>query len=90
MGKCHALAWTAVQAVFGDRPLVRLAHLSEVTDALAARRAGEFGFARSGPDWRALVNDPAVDVVSVTTPNQFHAEMAVAALEAGSMCGAKS
>lgn len=83
MGKCHALAWTAVHAVFGDGPVVRLAHLSEVTDELAARRAGEFGFARSGADWRALVNDPAVDVVSVTTPNQFHAEMAVAALEAG-------
>jgi predicted dehydrogenase len=29
------------------------------------------------------VNDPAVDVVSITTPNAFHPEMAIAALEAG-------
>jgi predicted dehydrogenase len=83
MGKCHALAWTAVHAVFGDGPTVRLAHLSEVTDALASQRAAEFGFARSGADWRQLIADPEVDVVSVTTPNQFHAEMAIAALEAG-------
>ena len=83
MGKCHALAWTGVHAVFGDGPSVRLEHLVEVTPELAAQRAGEFGFARSGSDWRALVSDPKVDVVSITTPNQFHAEMAIAALEAG-------
>ena len=43
MGKCHALAWTAVHAVFGDGPTIRLAHLSEATDELAATRAAEFG-----------------------------------------------
>ena len=83
MGKCHALAWTGVHAVFGDGPRVRLEHLVEITAELAAQRAGEFGFARSGSDWKALVTDPKVDVVSITTPNQFHAEMAIAALEAG-------
>ncbi len=83
MGKCHALAWTSVHAVFGDGPRVRLEHLCEVTPELAARRASEFGFARSTADWRALVTDPNVDVVSITTPNQFHAEMAIAALQAG-------
>ena len=83
MGKCHALAWTSVHAVFGDGPAVRLEHLVEVTPALAAQRAGEFGFARSGADWHSLMADPKVDVVSITTPNQFHAEMAIATLEAG-------
>jgi len=83
MGKAHALAWTGVKAVFGDGPRLRLEHLVEVTDALAAQRAGEFGFAQSGSDWRALIANPQVDVVSITTPNQFHAEMAIAALEAG-------
>jgi predicted dehydrogenase len=83
MGKCHALAWTGVKPVFGDTPDVRLAMLCEVTEALAAKRAGEFGFARATADWRALIADPAVDVVSITTPNAFHPEMAIAALEAG-------
>ncbi|WDR01270.1 Gfo/Idh/MocA family oxidoreductase [Devosia algicola] len=83
MGKCHALAWNAVASVFGDLERPVLAHLAEVDAALAARRADEFGFARATGDWRALIADPAVDIVSITTPNAFHAEMAIAALEAG-------
>jgi predicted dehydrogenase len=83
MGKCHALAWTGVRAVFADTPHIRQVALCEVTEDLARRRADEFGFASATTDWRALIADPAVDVVSVTTPNAFHAEMAIAALEAG-------
>jgi predicted dehydrogenase len=83
MGKCHALAWTSVRAVFGDTPEIRLASLCEVSDDLAQKRAAELGFAKATSDWRALIADPTVDVVSVTTPNQFHADMAVAALDAG-------
>jgi predicted dehydrogenase len=83
MGKCHALAWNAVKPVFGDGPKPRLVHLAEVSADLAQRRAGEFGFERFTSDWRALIADPEVEVVSVTTPNAFHAEMAIAALEAG-------
>ncbi|QQR37567.1 Gfo/Idh/MocA family oxidoreductase [Devosia oryziradicis] len=83
MGKCHALAWNGVKAVFGDGPRPVLVHLAEVNAALAREKADEFGFERSTGDWRALVADPDVEVVSVTTPNAFHAEMAVAALEAG-------
>lgn len=83
MGKCHALAWNAVKPVFGDGPRPRLVHLAEVSADLAERKADEFGFERSTADWRALIDDPDVEVVSVATPNQFHAEMAIAALEAG-------
>ncbi len=83
MGKCHALAWTGVKPVFGDTPDVRRAVLCEVTEELAQKRAGEFGFARATADWRALIADPQVDVVSITTPNPLHAEMAIAALQAG-------
>lgn len=83
MGKCHALAWTSARAVFGDVPEVRLVHLGEAGADLARRRAQEFGFARASGDWRAVIDDPQVDVVSITAPNQFHAEMATAALQAG-------
>jgi predicted dehydrogenase len=83
MGKCHALAWNAVKPVFGDGPTPKLLHLGEATADLAARRAEEFGFARSTGNWREVIADPEVEVVSITTPNAFHAEMAIAALEAG-------
>ena len=80
MGKCHALAWNAVAAVFGDVERPHLAVLAEASQDLAERKAQELGFARATGDWRSLVTDPAVDVVSITTPNAFHPEMAIAAL----------
>ena len=83
MGKCHAFAWNGVAAIYGDIERPHLAMLAEVDEGLARQRASEFGFERATGDWHALVNDPGIDVVSITTPNQFHAEMAIAALEAG-------
>ena len=57
--------------------------LADATDALAADAAARFGFEKSTGDWRALVNDPAVDVVDITSPNAMHSEMALAAIAAG-------
>jgi predicted dehydrogenase len=83
MGKCHALAWNAVAPVFGDVPRPRLAVLAEASPERAEGKARELGFERATGDWRSLVTDPAVDVVSITAPNAFHPEMAIAALKAG-------
>ena len=83
MGKCHALAWNAVNPVFGDCPDVRLVHLADLTKEQAAAKAQELGFEKCTARWRAVIEDPQVDVVSITTPNAFHPEMAIAALEAG-------
>ncbi len=83
MGKCHALAWNTVGTVFGDTPEIGLVHLGEANIDLATKRAKEFGFAKASGDWRTVIADPQVDVVSITAPNQFHPEMAIEALKAG-------
>jgi predicted dehydrogenase len=83
MGKSHALAWNAVKPVFGDVPDIRLAHLGEANETLARAKADEFGFEKASGDWKKVIADPEVDVVSVTTPNKFHLEMVAAALAAG-------
>jgi predicted dehydrogenase len=57
--------------------------IADVNEDLAARAAQQYGFARASGDWRALVNDPLIDVVSITTPNTLHKEMALAAIAAG-------
>ncbi len=82
IGKVHALGYRAAPAVFGIEP-PRLAVLADVDEATAARAAGAFGFERSTGDWRELVDDPAVDVVDITTPNPLHEEMALTAIAAG-------
>ena len=83
MGKAHSLAYRAVGGVFPLplQPVLEL--LADVTPEAAASAARDFGFARSTGDWRALVTDPAIDVVSITTPNALHAPMALAAIAAG-------
>ncbi len=83
MGKCHALALGAVKARMGDVPRPLLKILCDVDEPTVRARADEWGFARATTDWRALIADPEVQLVSVTTPNRLHREMAVAALEAG-------
>jgi predicted dehydrogenase len=83
MGKCHALAWNAVRPVFGDCAAIRLAKLADVDARLAAEKADAFGFQASTTNWRDLLDDPQIDVVSVTAPNAFHPEMAIEALKAG-------
>lgn len=83
MGKCHALAWTSVATVFPNIERPELVALADLTPELARQKAKAFGFKKGVGDWRELVSDPAIEVISVTAPNQFHADMAIAALEAG-------
>ena len=83
MGECHALAFTAVAPLFQPRLRPRLAVVADVNAAAAERARDRFGFARATADWRELVADPAVGLVSITAPNVLHKEMALAAIAAG-------
>jgi predicted dehydrogenase len=83
MGKCHAMAYGAVKAVFGDVPAIDRIALCDVEAVRAEQCREEFGFARATTRWRDLVEDPAIQLVSVTSPNGLHREMAIAALDAG-------
>ena len=83
MGKAHALAWSAVRPVFGKEIRPRLEVLCDKPADKASALAEQFGFARATDDWRAAILDPAVDAVSITTPNKLHAEMVIVAARAG-------
>ncbi len=84
MGKAHATAFKNVPLVFGNEPARPVLEIVADLDAAAVEKwAGEFGFNRWTTDWREVVNDPKVDIVDITTPNNLHAEMAIAAAKAG-------
>src|SRR5262245_32613225 len=83
MGECHALAFTAVTPVFQPRLRPRLQMVADVNAAAAERARERFGFARASADWRELVADSSVELVSITAPNILHKEMALAAIAAG-------
>lgn len=77
------MAWNSVATVFGDVERPRLIALADVTPELAERQAKSFGFDSATARWQDLIENPEINVISITAPNQFHAAMAIAALEAG-------
>jgi len=48
-----------------------------------AEFAARWGWQQTSTDWRKAMSDPEIGLVDVGTPNNMHAEMAIAALEAG-------
>jgi predicted dehydrogenase len=54
-------------------------------DPSADRRAHaeRIGYAETTADWRAVIDHPDVEVVSITVPNSMHREVALAAVDAG-------
>jgi predicted dehydrogenase len=83
MGAAHSQAWRTVPHAF-DLPL--RPHLAVLCgrDAAAVRvAAARLGWTATETDWHALIKRDDVDLVDVCTPGYLHAEIAIAALEAG-------
>lgn len=83
MGKAHAWGYRNAGAHFRLPVAPVLEMLADAKPDLAATAASDLGFARSTGDWRELIADPRIDIVSITTPPQLHAEMALASIAAG-------
>ena len=83
MGRVHTSSYRRVLEHFPHLAVVP--RLVVAADASAERRAHaeRVGFERTADDWRAVVEDPMVDAVSITLPNAMHREVALAAIEAG-------
>jgi predicted dehydrogenase len=83
MGKAHGLAYRAVSGIF-PLQLNPVLEMVADNDRQAGERAfGQLGFKRVTDNWRELVNDPKIEIVSITTPNVVHREMSLAAIRCG-------
>ncbi|WP_234731411.1 Gfo/Idh/MocA family protein [Acidocella facilis] len=83
MGKTHAIGYSAAAAIFPGCPRAVLRVVSDINQPAAQAMARQFGFQSWNTDWRSLLADPSIEVVSITTPNVMHHEMALAAIAAG-------
>ena len=83
MGKAHAVALSAVGAVFNTALRPRLELICATNMASAERYRVAYGFARATDDWQAVVNDPQVDAIWIAAPQSTHRDIALAAFAAG-------
>ncbi|MBB4689057.1 Gfo/Idh/MocA family protein [Amycolatopsis jiangsuensis] len=83
MGAVHSHAWRSVHRFFTPPLIPRLAVLGGRDEARTKAAAERFGWAETETDWRALIARDDVDLVDICTPGEHHAEIAIAALEAG-------
>lgn len=73
----HLPAWKNLSA---DVEVVAVADILEDRARLVARTEG---IPHAYGDWRKMLKEQKLDVVSVTTPNAYHKEQTIAALKAG-------
>jgi len=83
MGKAHAVAMSAVGAVFDTALRPRLAVIAASSLASAEHYRKAYGFARATGDWRDLVADQEVEAVIIASPQTTHRAIAEAAFAAG-------
>ncbi len=83
MGRAHSNAWMSVGKFFPDAGPAALHTVAARNAEDLEKFAATWGWSSWTTDWHAAVTNPEVDLVDVATPNDLHAEQAIAALEAG-------
>lgn len=84
MGKAHANALKKLPYMIYPPPAVpKLAAIAGRSEAKVREAAKRYGFAKAYTDWRAMLDDPEVQVFDNAGPNDLHAEPNIAAAQAG-------
>ncbi len=85
MGRTHSNAFRQVSQYFdtGYEPVLTAACARNGADVKAF--ADNWGYASHETDWRRLVERKDIDLIDIATPNDTHAEIAIAAAQAGKM-----
>jgi predicted dehydrogenase len=84
LGQAHTRSLLRIPTLFEERAFDTT--LVACSDALPARidqAVDSFGFRRAGADWRAVIEDPDVEVVYIAAPNMVHVQLVEAAAQAG-------
>jgi predicted dehydrogenase len=84
MGKLHSRAYRALPTVYPELRLrPRLVHAADTAADRVTYARDVLGYAKESADYRAVLADPDVDVVSICAPNVLHREIGLAAAAAG-------
>lgn len=83
MGKAHSNAYRQVARYFDlDVEPVMKVIVGRTEEKVKAAR-DKFGWQEYATDWRDVINRPDIDLIDITSANDQHAEMGIAAAECG-------
>lgn len=85
MGKAHSNAYAQVNHFFDlqSRPILKAVCARSADKAKTF--ADKWGYESIETDWRKLIERKDIDLIDICTPNNTHAEIALAAAKAGKM-----
>ena len=83
MGRAHSNAWRQAPRFFDLPADIQMAAICGRDRAETRRAAKTLDWERAVYNWKAIVADPTIDIVDICTPNDSHAEIAIAAAHAG-------
>lgn len=84
MGKSHSLAYKNVPHFFYPPPAIpELVVIYGRTEGKVKEAAKNYGFKKYVTDWRKAIEDPEVEVVDNSLPNNMHLEPTLEAIEKG-------
>jgi predicted dehydrogenase len=84
MGKAHSLSYAGMPMFFWPAPAIpHRKMIADVTEEAAKDAAARYGYDGYSSDWRKVVENPEIDIIDIVTPNDSHAEIAIAAAKAG-------
>ncbi len=83
MGKAHSNAWRQAPKFFDLPANVELHTICGRTAKNVGQAREQLGWKHASTDWRAVVSDPEIDVIDISTPNDSHAEIAIEAARNG-------
>lgn len=84
MGRLHAASYARMPYHYPDAPVrPRLVVAADPDPERAREAVDRLGFERAQDDWRAVIDDPAVEALSIAAPNFLHREIGEAAAAAG-------
>ena len=83
MGAAHSQAWRTAPAFFALPRRVEMAVVTGRNPDGVRETADRYGWGEADTDWRRVVERDDIDLVDVVVPGYAHADVAIAALEAG-------
>ena len=83
MGRAHSNAWRQAPRFFDLPADIRMVAICGRDHAGTRRAAKTLGWERAVYHWKAITADSNIHIVDICTPNDSHAEIAIAAARAG-------